>query len=109
MNKNDQHADEDKELTLAAVENYESAEDTIESGDYINAQEVDWDNVTSEDEDMVISHETHMFDIDRMVNEGLGGGEVTADNGFIGASTTDTMVPESQGAARGEQTDPEEG
>ena len=32
-----------------------------------------------------------MFDIDRMINEGLGGGNVTLDNGLIGPSTTDTM------------------
>jgi hypothetical protein len=31
------------------------------------------------------------MDIDRMVNEGLGGGYVTQNNGLIGASTTDTM------------------
>jgi hypothetical protein len=33
----------------------------------------------------------HFIDIDRMVNEGLGGGYVTLQNGRIGASTTDTM------------------
>lgn len=31
------------------------------------------------------------MDIDRMVNEGLGGGRVTRENGLIQASTTDTM------------------
>jgi hypothetical protein len=31
------------------------------------------------------------IDIDRMVNEGLGGGYVTENNGLIDASTTDTM------------------
>lgn len=35
--------------------------------------------------------EQHFMDIDRMVNEGLGGGQVTMDNGFIGDTTTDTM------------------
>ncbi|CAH0119400.1 MULTISPECIES: hypothetical protein [unclassified Paenibacillus] len=34
---------------------------------------------------------SYFMDIDRMVNEGLGGGQVTGQNGFIGASTTDTM------------------
>lgn len=34
---------------------------------------------------------SYFMDIDRMVNEGLGGGQVTEQNGFIGASTTDTM------------------
>ncbi|MFC3801763.1 hypothetical protein [Cohnella sp. GCM10012308] len=31
------------------------------------------------------------MDIDRMVNEGLGGGQVTFDNGLIEETTTDTM------------------
>lgn len=31
------------------------------------------------------------MDIDRMVNEGLGGGRVTEHNGLIEQSTTDTM------------------
>jgi hypothetical protein len=31
------------------------------------------------------------MDIDRMVNEGLGGGYVTVQNGLITESTTDTM------------------
>jgi len=36
------------------------------------------------------------LDIDRMVNEGLGGGLVTSANGLIGDSNTDTIdVPES--------------
>ncbi len=34
------------------------------------------------------------MDIDRMVNEGLGGGNVTIHNGLIGHSTTDTMKEE---------------
>lgn len=33
----------------------------------------------------------HFMDIDRMVNEGLGGGNVTINNGLIDDSTTDTM------------------
>jgi len=31
------------------------------------------------------------LDIDRMVNEGLGGGQVREDNGLIGETTVDTM------------------
>jgi hypothetical protein len=31
------------------------------------------------------------MDIDRMINEGLGGGQVTVHNGLISESTTDTM------------------
>lgn len=37
------------------------------------------------------SRESHMMDIDRMVNEGLGGGIVTPHNGLIEETTTDTM------------------
>jgi hypothetical protein len=33
----------------------------------------------------------HFMDIDRMVNEGLGGGTVTLHNGLIDDTTTDTM------------------
>ncbi|MCR2806139.1 hypothetical protein [Paenibacillus soyae] len=37
------------------------------------------------------------MDIDRMVNEGLGGGQVTLHNGLIAESTTDTMVEKPEG------------
>ncbi|OIB00427.1 hypothetical protein AK95_24055 [Paenibacillus sp. LC231] len=50
---------------------------------------MDWNSLTSEESE--ISRESTMFDIDRMINEGLGGGNVTIDNGLIGPSTTDTM------------------
>jgi len=33
----------------------------------------------------------YFMDIDRMVNEGLGGGNVTSHNGLIEETTTDTM------------------
>jgi hypothetical protein len=33
----------------------------------------------------------YFMDIDRMVNEGLGGGYVSLNNGLIEESTTDTM------------------
>ncbi|RJX39435.1 hypothetical protein D3P09_08355 [Paenibacillus pinisoli] len=36
--------------------------------------------------------DTYDMDIDRMVNEGLGGGQVTIHNGLIAESTTDTMA-----------------
>lgn len=40
--------------------------------------------------------EENFMDIDRMVNEGLGGGMVTDQNGLIEDTTTDTMdEPES--------------
>ncbi|MBP3964802.1 MULTISPECIES: hypothetical protein [Paenibacillus] len=38
----------------------------------------------------------YFMDIDRMVNEGLGGGQVTLNNGLIAESTTDTMEPEAR-------------
>ncbi|WP_138755225.1 hypothetical protein [Paenibacillus sinopodophylli] len=40
--------------------------------------------------------EDYFMDIDRMVNEGLGGGNVTLQNGLIDESTTDTMQPETK-------------
>lgn len=40
--------------------------------------------------------EDYFMDIDRMVNEGLGGGNVTLQNGLIDESTTDTMERESR-------------
>ncbi|GAB7054300.1 MULTISPECIES: hypothetical protein [Paenibacillus] len=40
--------------------------------------------------------DTSFMDIDRMINEGLGGGTVSIHNGLIEESTTDTMdYPES--------------
>lgn len=38
----------------------------------------------------------YFMDIDRMVNEGLGGGNVTLQNGLIDESTTDTMDQETK-------------
>lgn len=38
------------------------------------------------------------MDIDRMVNEGLGGGNVTMHNGLIAESTTDNMDERDEGA-----------
>lgn len=35
--------------------------------------------------------EQYFMDIDRMVNEGLGGGQVTLHNGLIGETAVDTM------------------
>lgn len=36
----------------------------------------------------------YFMDIDRMVNEGLGGGRVTEDNGLIEETTVETMDDE---------------
>ncbi|MCL6452022.1 MAG: hypothetical protein K6T78_00160 [Alicyclobacillus sp.] len=42
------------------------------------------------------SREKNFVDIDRMINEGLGGGQVTMDNGLIEHSTDHTLqFPES--------------
>ncbi|MEF2968554.1 hypothetical protein V3851_22285 [Paenibacillus sp. M1] len=42
------------------------------------------------------SRSDRFLDIDRMINEGLGGGNVTQDNGAIEETTVDTMeFPES--------------
>lgn len=35
--------------------------------------------------------DSYFMDIDRMINEGLGGGTVSMHNGLIDDSTTDTM------------------
>lgn len=43
------------------------------------------DDVTNEGRD------EHFMDIDRMINEGLGGGNVTVHNGLIEETSTDTM------------------
>ncbi|BFH65008.1 hypothetical protein [Paenibacillus azoreducens] len=74
------------------VQRYHQASRKMETSYSPSGEIVNWENVTSKETD--VSHESHMFDIDRMVNEGLGGGNITADNGFIGESTTDSMVPE---------------
>lgn len=64
------------------------------------ATAVNWEAITSEE--LPLDRESFMLDIDRMVNEGLGGGQVTEDNGYIGDSTTDTMVRESHEDPEGE-------
>lgn len=61
------------------------------------AEEPDWSALTGPEAQQ--KRESTMLDIDRMVNEGLAGGNVTPDNGMIGLTTTDTMktVDESPG------------
>ncbi|WP_235929808.1 hypothetical protein [Chengkuizengella marina] len=51
-------------------------------------------NETENNEAQNEGREKHFMDIDRMVNEGLGGGHVTLQNGLIDESTTDTMEDE---------------
>jgi len=88
-----EHQDEAKLNDSAAIERYDEESRKLESASHTqSSNDVDWEKMTSKDP--VVTHETHMFDIDRMVNEGLGGGNITADNGYIGDSTTDAMVPE---------------
>lgn len=55
----------------------------------VNGETLDWNNLTSDESEM--TRESTMLDIDRMINEGLGGGNVTEHNGMIGLTTTDTM------------------
>ena len=45
---------------------------------------------------MYEGRDDYFMDIDRMVNEGLGGGNVTLQNGLIDESTTDTMYGEQE-------------
>lgn len=55
----------------------------------VNGEMPDWNEVTGPESR--IERESTMLDIDRMVNEGLAGGNVSNDNGMIGLTTTDTM------------------
>ncbi|UNK17610.1 hypothetical protein MNQ98_24635 [Paenibacillus sp. N3/727] len=54
----------------------------------VDGEILNWNSLTSSDSEM--TRESTMLDIDRMVNEGLAGGNVTEDNGMIGFTTTDT-------------------
>lgn len=51
----------------------------------------------TENKDQVIADSVHEgrdvydMDVDRMINEGLGGGQVTLQNGLISETTTGTM------------------
>lgn len=49
------------------------------------------------DEPHYEGRDAYDMDIDRMVNEGLGGGQVTLHNGLVAESTTDTMEAELEG------------
>lgn len=46
---------------------------------------------SSANDDQYGNRDEQFMDIDRMVNEGLGGGTVTVHNGLIEDTTTDTM------------------
>lgn len=58
--------------------------------DGIDANSINWFNVTSPDTDH--DEEAYLLDIDRMVNEGLGGGKVTIKNGYIGDVPPEELV-----------------
>lgn len=45
-------------------------------------------------DDLNEGRDEHFMDVDRMVNEGLGGGNITVNNGLIEDTTTDTMHAE---------------
>ena len=64
----------------------------IDMDDLVPAEGVDWYGLTQSQAPE--RGESYQMDVDRMVNEGLGGGLVTEDNGYIGDSTTDTMMVE---------------
>gem|GEM_PF-2458880 len=46
------------------------------------------------EEDFTEGRLRYEMDVDRMVNEGLGGGQVTMHNGWIGDTTVDDMDPD---------------
>ncbi|MDO7907228.1 hypothetical protein Q5741_12485 [Paenibacillus sp. JX-17] len=60
-----------------------------------DAVDVNWEALTAREEEQ-LAPEFLSFDVDRMVNEGLGGGQVTQDNGYIGDSTTDALFADEQ-------------
>lgn len=43
------------------------------------------------EDEMVEGRDEYDMDVDRMINEGLGGGQVTMHNGLITESSTDFM------------------
>lgn len=64
--------------------------------DMIAVDLVNWEAVTAPEDEVEESFENTAFDVDRMVNEGLGGGEVTMDNGYTQDSTNDALFDESE-------------
>ncbi|SMF72882.1 hypothetical protein SAMN05661091_0913 [Paenibacillus uliginis N3/975] len=82
-------------MTMEHRESKETEHDhkTLSEADFtvepVDGEILNWNSLTSSDSEM--TRESTMLDIDRMVNEGLGGGYVTEDNGMIGFTTTDTM------------------
>lgn len=64
--------------------------------DMIAVDLVNWEAVTAPEDEVEESFENTAFDVDRMVNEGLGGGLVTQDNGYTQDSTSDAFFDESE-------------
>lgn len=56
-----------------------------------------------ENDTMHEGRDSYFMDIDRMVNEGLGGGNVSVNNGLIDDNTTDTMNQPESVLDRGEE------
>ncbi|MCM3127692.1 MULTISPECIES: hypothetical protein [unclassified Paenibacillus] len=68
--------------------------DALSGTDMLAVDMVDWHEVTTPEARDEETMEETAFDVDRMVNEGLGGGQVTYDNGYIGDSTSDALFDE---------------
>ncbi|MFC4302421.1 hypothetical protein [Cohnella boryungensis] len=49
------------------------------------------ENLMAETDSIHEGRDQYDMDIDRMINEGLGGGQVTLHNGLISETTTGTM------------------
>ena len=49
------------------------------------------ENVQSNPDSIHEGRDIYDMDVDRMINEGLGGGQVTLQNGLISETTTGTM------------------
>jgi hypothetical protein len=47
--------------------------------------------MTEQEEDYTEGRVKYEMDVDRMINEGLGGGRVTMDNGYIGDTAIETL------------------
>jgi len=49
------------------------------------------ENIQAQDDLIHEGRDMYDMDVDRMINEGLGGGQVTMHNGLISETTTGTM------------------
>ncbi|MEC0092654.1 hypothetical protein [Paenibacillus macquariensis] len=60
----------------------------------VEVKTMNGNNLTSPESDN--DEEAYLLDVDRMVNEGLGGGQVTISNGYIGDIPPDKLFLESE-------------